>query len=731
MKNRKRFFLLFAAVLLYCAWTVFPVYAHALLIRSNPPANANLEKAPPQVELFFSESLEPSLSSISVYDSSGLVMDIGDVRVDPSDPTRMTVSLHFLVDGVYTVAWKAVSAIDGHLTTGSFPFSVGKVDSTALAGKSQKTNAQLPASALVSKWLLLASLALLVGQFSFNSLVWRPTLRTEEGLPSEVHEPSVWEKVRQVALAGLLVGLVLNLLSEAGQVTGSELALPWAPEAGRLILQTRLGAIWLARLSLTMFCVWLAQNYAKRWRQWASFGTALALLLTVSLTSHAATESSPTLPVLSDWIHLIGMSFWLGSLVYLLTGLLQLRKLEDTLQTRLTSLAVEHFSAMALVSVGLIGLTGLYAAYLRVGSIAALYTTLYGGALLIKQGFVALLLALAATNLLLISPLLKQGRVEGTSNVPLVTRFRKIVLSETILAGLLLLSVSLLTYLPPARVPPPVELSKKVNVDDLQVNLDISPGRVGQNTFTVHLTSNGTPVSVVREALLRFTPNRANIAPSEVQLLGQGDGTFTTKGSFLSLPGNWQVQVIVRRENKFDSYANFDFSVQAPDSTDQNAAIPRVDGGLILLNGLLVGWVIASIKKGNTTFRYGLSGILALAWIGAGIFYLTRPLPATNSQENPIPPSAESVAAGKALFEVRCVPCHGTSGKGDGPLGLTLNPHPADLTIHAIPGVHTDAQLFEWISNGFPGSAMPAFKSLLSDTDRWNLVNFIRTLAPK
>ncbi len=75
--------------------------------------------------------------------------------------------------------------------------------------------------------------------------------------------------------------------------------------------------------------------------------------------------------------------------------------------------------------------------------------------------------------------------------------------------------------------------------------------------------------------------------------------------------------------------------------------------------------------------------------------------------------------------------CHGPTGKGDGPLGLTLVPRPADLTIHAVPGVHTDGQLYEWITNGFPGSAMPAWRNSLSDTDRWNLVNFIRTMAPK
>ena len=60
-----------------------------------------------------------------------------------------------------------------------------------------------------------------------------------------------------------------------------------------------------------------------------------------------------------------------------------------------------------------------------------------------------------------------------------------------------------------------------------------------------------------------------------------------------------------------------------------------------------------------------------------------------------------------------------------------MNPRPADLTQHAFPGIHTDAQLYEWITNGFLGTRMPAFNSTLSDTDRWNLVNFIRTLAPK
>ncbi len=732
MRIRKHRFWLVAIVLLYCAGMVTPAYAHALLIRSNPAANAILPSAPAQVELFFSETVEPGLSTISVFDSNGKAVDVGDVRVDPNDPTRMTVSLGSLLDGVYTVAWKAVSATDGHLTSGSFPFAIGNGNAAALAAQTQKTSSQLPASALLSKWLLLSSLALLVGQFSFTLLVWDPVLRSgSQALSAEVHRPESWDRLLQLACIGLFIGLALSILSEAGQSTGHELTWPWASDASRVLLDTRLGIIWLVRLGLSLISVWLMKSIPALWKRWAAFATGLALLLSISLTAHAATEAHPLLPILGDWVHLIGMSFWLGGLAYLLSGLRQLRRLEPVLQTRLTSIATERFSSMALVSVALIGVTGLYAAYLRVGSFQALVTSIYGDALLIKQVFVAALLVLAAINLLFISPRLKKARLQATGNVSIVAHFAKMVSAEVVLGCLLLLSVSLLTYLPPARIiPPSFDLSGSVFAGDLRVGIKISPGTVGQNTFTVHLTSNGQPVQSVKEALLRFTPSQSNVPPSEAQLLAQGDGDYSVKGSFLSLPGNWQVQVVVRRENKFDDFANFNFGIVPPGANRENAATPNIAGGMIVLDGLLFTLAMFSLMPRRLSVAAG-SGVLSAILIVAGIFYITRPVVSVNAQANPIAPDAKSVAAGQALFVAHCVLCHGPTGKGDGPLGLTLVPRPADLTIHAVPGVHTDGQLYEWITNGFPGSAMPAWRNSLSDTDRWNLVNFIRTMAPR
>ena len=64
MKFKKRIRWLVIIVLLYSAWAVPSVSAHAVLLRSNPSANAVLEQPPVQVELFFTETLEPNLSSI-------------------------------------------------------------------------------------------------------------------------------------------------------------------------------------------------------------------------------------------------------------------------------------------------------------------------------------------------------------------------------------------------------------------------------------------------------------------------------------------------------------------------------------------------------------------------------------------------------------------------------------------------------------------------------------------
>jgi mono/diheme cytochrome c family protein len=92
-------------------------------------------------------------------------------------------------------------------------------------------------------------------------------------------------------------------------------------------------------------------------------------------------------------------------------------------------------------------------------------------------------------------------------------------------------------------------------------------------------------------------------------------------------------------------------------------------------------------------------------------------------------PTADSIEQGRLLYQQHCSSCHGPTGGGDGPLADSLDPPPANLRVHLVSGIHTDAQIFDWITNGFPNSAMPAFGDTLAEQDRWHVVNFIRTFA--
>jgi mono/diheme cytochrome c family protein len=98
------------------------------------------------------------------------------------------------------------------------------------------------------------------------------------------------------------------------------------------------------------------------------------------------------------------------------------------------------------------------------------------------------------------------------------------------------------------------------------------------------------------------------------------------------------------------------------------------------------------------------------------------------NRPNPVPVNANTIALGQKLFVANCMTCHGQSGKGDGPGGAALEKKPADLGARIKAGA-TDGELFWKIAEG--RSPMISWKGSLSETQRWELVNYIKTFAGK
>lgn len=91
---------------------------------------------------------------------------------------------------------------------------------------------------------------------------------------------------------------------------------------------------------------------------------------------------------------------------------------------------------------------------------------------------------------------------------------------------------------------------------------------------------------------------------------------------------------------------------------------------------------------------------------------------------NPLKGDASATAEGKIIYMQMCIICHGDKGKGDGVAGVALNPKPGNFVTQKVQA-QTDGALFWKITEGRP--PMASYKGIFTETQRWQLVNYIRT----
>ena len=519
--------------------------AHGVQVDSDPPPDAQLDETPQRISVTFNEPIEPSVSTIQLWDQAGQPLELGPTEFF-DDPKQMAVSLpEELPPGFYTVIWRNLSTIDGHTWSGSFPFTIlgpGGVAPTGavvdVAGNLTQPPSNNPSTLeSAARWVVLLGSAVMLGGSAYVLIVASPAARTLAPATSAALRTlsrTVLLTTVVIAIFFVLEGSLLQLIVQADRLGG-------LGRADNLLVDTRFGHYLIARQALLAIAL-LAVGLAWRARDTRFEAPALGLLLTASfgvlltqsLVSHAAASDGSFWATSVDVLHLLAASFWVGALVHI--GLAMPRWLDELQGASRTLYAAEsfrRFSLLALVSVAVLMTSGILAALVQFTSWDELWTTSYGWSMVGKLGAMLPLLAVAGLNALVLQPRVVEaslplaGGAEDDSNVDTTLAIDALqrllvntVRAEAVLAITVLVAVAVLIQLQAPRTAAEAEeiiaaiqeaaaegkgvLLEEAQAGGLNLGLRIDPGRLGANRFELELSSDSRDLGEVLQTRLEF-----------------------------------------------------------------------------------------------------------------------------------------------------------------------------------------------------------------------------------
>ncbi len=288
------------------------------------------------------------------------------------------------------------------------------------------------------------ALALLLGQLVVAGFV------LPKGEPHELRRSSL-----TFARSSLVIFLCSSTLALLIQGAKLQRGFPSAELLWRYVTAAQSGKVWLARelyaVALTIGIWFVIRQEAGIHSARLLTLLALPLVASRSLTSHAvAVRENTVIVVSSDTLHLIATALWAGGLIALWRAL-RLTTGESSQPRAWIVALVNRFSRLALVSVALLGTTGLYQSWIHVGSFTTLVNTDYGKVLLLKSLLFSLMLSFGALNFFSTRKLLARavGSSENDQQESSRKALRRIGIES--LVGLMIFGASgLLTVLPPA-----------------------------------------------------------------------------------------------------------------------------------------------------------------------------------------------------------------------------------------------------------------------------------------
>jgi copper transport protein len=498
------------------------VSAHARLRTAVPASGATLGSSPSSVTLTFSETPDLRLTSIKVLDSGGTDRVTGAVELVDEPPTSVRIAVQDLPDGVYTVSWRTVSAVDAHISAGTYVFGVGQAPpstppDTANGGTSQSGSPP----AILARWILYLGLMALVGA------AWVALAVARRPAPD--------------LLAMAAVGWLLTAAGTVGVVgvqwaeTGAPLeALPSTSiGVAALVRVVSLGVVGFALVALAAIPRLAARG------GWVAVAIASVAAIVVDVgTGHAAAGPGWISQVTAQSLHGVSAGTWVGGLAALLV-VLRTTPPDARLAT------ARRYSTWAGISLAVLAVTGVVRAITEIGTLDALFGTDFGWVVIAKSVLLLGLAGLGAFN-----------RFVTLRNAARVATFlRRVGAAEITLAIAVLGCSALLVNLsppasagtPPEPVAQPIVATGHDFGTSMRARLVATPGAVGANDFELAINDYDTGAPVDASAVeLRFELiSTAGIGPSSLDLERVGPGRFRANGSNLSIDGIWRVTATV------------------------------------------------------------------------------------------------------------------------------------------------------------------------------------------
>ena len=390
------------------------VWAHATLVRSDPPANSHVERPPTRLKLEFNEAVAARTSRVELIapDSQrlGLVL-----RGDSSDAKTLLAEVPSLSrTGRYRVEWRLVGP-DGHAVTGQFAFTLDSLPSTsdsastgATRALKEETHEPSPDTLLQQGIRLLSflSMVVVIGSIAFALFVLPAATRS--GAEAAVaFEARVEQRLRSLVVTGawaLLILAFVRLTSHGVALSGSFTALR-PGDLTDLLIGSTFGRGWMLQLAATIALLFgLRASKPMRWNALAIVCVALAI--SASFLGHpAAVPEVAALAMGLDAVHVLAAGGWAGSIIVLAIAALPLILSVPTGHRVETARnLMRAFSPLALSCAAILTVTGAIGGWLQLRELGLVFGSPYGLVLFRKVMVVLLIAALGAYHWRVVQP---------------------------------------------------------------------------------------------------------------------------------------------------------------------------------------------------------------------------------------------------------------------------------------------------------------------------------------